>query len=98
MNVLVYFKLTVIHPTMAEVMNDINEKDGKDTENEANDDKNKKIAGKHVPSKISHRQMSIHGVPAGIAPNVYSLDDESWVLGLASRTHSKLPIHFNIYK
>ena len=83
---------------MAEVMNDINEKDGKDTENEGNDDKNRKIAGKHVPSKISHRQMSIHGVPAGIAPNVYSLDDESWVLGLASRTHSKLSIHFNIYK
>jgi preprotein translocase subunit SecG len=82
--------LTVIHPTMAEVMNDINEKDGKDTDNEENDDKNKKIAGKHVPSKISHRQMSIHGVPAGIAPNVYSLDDESWVLGLASRTHNNI--------
>ena len=70
-------------------MNDINEKDGKETENEENNDKNKQIAGKHIPSKISHRQMNIHGVPAGIAPNVYSLDDESWVLGLASRTHSK---------
>merc|ERR1719361_968642 len=75
---------------MAEVMNDINEKDGKDTENEGSDDKNKKIAGKHIPSKISHRQMSIHGVPAGIAPNVYNLDDESWVLGLASRTHNNI--------
>ena len=74
---------------MAEVMNDINEKDGKETENEEKADNNKQIAGKHIPSKISHRQMNIHGVPAGIAPNVYSLDDESWVLGLASRTHSK---------
>ena len=46
-----------------------------------------KIKGKQVPSRISHRQVNVHGVSQGGSPNVYNLD-EGYLLGLASRTHS----------
>ena len=43
---------------------------------------------KHVPSRVAHRQVNIHGVAQGGAPNVYNLDHEGYLLGLANRTHS----------
>ena len=46
-----------------------------------------KVKGKQVPSRISHRQVNVHGVSQAGSPNVYNLD-EGYLLGLASRTHS----------
>ena len=69
---------------MTEAMNDINDKDG-DEELEKQKDKTN---DKHVPPKVSHRQINVHGVHQGVAPNVYNLDHEGYLLGLASRTHS----------
>ena len=77
--------MTVIHPTITEAMNDIKEKE-KEGETEQNGDK---IKGKQVPSRVAHRQVNVHGVSQGGAPNVYNLDHEGYLLGLASRTHSK---------
>ena len=86
-----FFQLTVIHPTLSESINDLNDKNGQDSDlSSGEDEKNKNTNGKHVPSRISHRQINIHGVPQGVAPNVYNLDHEGYLLGLASRTHSKL--------
>ena len=77
--------MTVIHPTITEAMNDIKEKE-KEGETEQNGDK---IKGKQVPSRVAHRQVNVHGVSQGGAPNVYNLDHEGYLLGLASRTHSR---------
>merc|ERR1712223_224472 len=78
--------LTVIHPTITEAMNDIKEKE-KEGETEQNEDK---IKGKQVPSRVAHRQVNVHGVSQGGAPNVYNLDHEGYLLGLASRTHNNI--------
>ena len=81
--------MTVIHPPLSESINYLNEKSGLDADmgNKENEEE-KKVNGKHVPSRISHRQINIHGIPQGVAPNVYNLDHEGYLLGLASRTHS----------
>merc|ERR1719322_2372017 len=82
--------LTVIHPTINEAMNDIKEQDKaseKEQEAEKNQDRGME---KHVPSRVAHRQVNIHGVAQGGAPNVYNLDHEGYLLGLANRTHNNI--------
>ena len=69
-------------------MNNISEKE-KENELEEEAEKNQdRGMEKHVPSRVAHRQVNIHGVAQGGAPNVYNLDHEGYLLGLANRTHS----------
>merc|ERR1712223_1167469 len=78
--------LTVIHPSINEAMNSINEKE-KESELEDEAEKNQ---DRKVPSRVAHRQVNVHGVSQGGAPNVYNLDHEGYLLGLASRTHNNI--------
>ena len=91
--IFLYFKLTVIHPTLSEAINDIDDKDGKMIANEQKKEKEMKMYAHHLPSKVLHRQVNIHGVPQGVSPNVYNLDHEGYLLGIASQTHSKFHIN-----
>ena len=75
-------------------MNNINEKEKeKELEEEAEKIQDRGME-KHVPSRVAHRQVNIHGVAQGGAPNVYNLDHEGYLLGLANRTHSMIIFMF----
>ena len=56
----------MIHPTLSEAINDINGKTGQNEQ----DEKDQKLNAKHIPARVSHRQINVHGVPQGVAPNV----------------------------
>ena len=69
-------------------MNTINEKEKEsELKEEAEKNQDRRI-DKQVPSRVAHRQVNVHGVAQGGAPNVYNLDHEGYLLGLANRTHS----------
>ena len=71
-------------------MNSINEKEKEsELEDEAEKNQDRKM-DKQVPSRVAHRQVNVHGVAQGGAPNVYNLDHEGYLLGLANRTHSMI--------
>ena len=80
----------MIHPTITEAMNDINDIEKKDERTHEKQKNQDHVEGKQVPSRVAHRQINVHGVAQGGAPNVYNLDHEGYLLGLANRTHSEL--------
>jgi len=81
--------LTVIHPTISEAMNDIKDNQKQEEIELEKERIDENVKGKQVPSRISHRQVNVHGVSQAGSPNVYNLD-EGYLLGLASRTHNNI--------
>ena len=69
-------------------MNDMKDKEKQEEIEHEKENNGEKTKAKQVPSRVSHREVNVHGGSQAGSPKVYNLDEEGYLLGLASRTHS----------